>query len=67
MKIENSVSFYTQGGTDEGRRETGQNQVGRWERMTGEKGRVIGREKGYSFSDDIIILLNFIFIGLHGY
>ena len=34
------------GNTDEGRRETGENRGGRREIMTGEKGGVIGREKG---------------------
>ena len=34
------------GGTDEGRRETGQHRGRRREIMTGEKGGVIGREKG---------------------
>ena len=33
------------GGTDEGRRETGQNRGRRREIMTGKKGGVIGREK----------------------
>ena len=32
------------GGTDEGKRDTGQNRGGRREIMTGEKGGVIGRE-----------------------